>query len=75
MRTRLLGQAFLAVTRVSRGKVRRPAGRRGVLLRSGVLPLSTAAIRGLLAATTLLRAVGVAAAGIGREDVCAAVAA
>jgi len=35
---------------------------RGGLLNSVVLPLSTAAIRGLLAATMLVRAVGVAAA-------------
>lgn len=57
----MLAQAFLAVTRASQGNAQ-CLGRSGGRLSSIVLPLSTAAIRGLLAATTLLRAVGVTAA-------------
>ena len=58
----MLAQAFLAVTRASQGKRHAAQGGAGDLLNSVVLPLSTAAIRGLLAVTTLLRAVGVTAA-------------
>jgi SRSO17 transposase len=55
----MLAQAFLACRP---GKSSGSQRERGGLLRSVVLPLSTAAIRGLLAATTLIRTVGIAAA-------------